>query len=699
MLNRKKKVFFSLALIVLVLIAITLSFITTEMKQYNTNKKLTTLDYDNTISFPSNGNLDLVGQYDENLGSPDEMFIDSNYLYVSCDYDGLTKFDISDPLHPVFLGATGFVGSFSIDFCIQEDIAFLLYQNYLKILNISDVSNPDELVIINNLLLCNKVKIHGDFLVINDLIVGLKFYNISNPLNPELLNTLPKASINGYDFEIREYHLYLTTETRSSLFIYDISDIFNLTYLGSYVPPFYSQSEKLLVANSLAYIVTQQELLIFNITNSFSPTLITTYLLSEVGSNRKAILMENALYITNHLSLLVLDITNPFLPAITTIIDEIWHLNNLIIKDNFLFISMRYNFEIIVYNIIDENNPIEFTRYKFGGVSYDVCGNSNLVYIANGINGTQIIDVSNPQNPNLIGSYFDNDTTSLLEISGSILYVVSFDSFNFDYNCCLKIIDVSNPTKPTLLSEYQSDHPNAHYCDLEIYNEKIILALGEGGLEIIDISDNLHPTLIDSYSDMLINRIEVRNNYVYAAVAEFDVDFVIFDITNPSNIHLLSSLQLEIGQSSEELAIENNKAYLFCNDPSLSRIIKIIIIINVENPANPIVQSITQVDLEYIFGIDAMNDRLYLACDFGLVVLKKTSRNDLVYVDQSHDPVYTIDLFVHKGFVYVASGWGGLIIYTSFNPIAKLTEILILVSFITIPIIIAIIIIIVRKRK
>ena len=112
-----------------------------EMKLSIINNKPTTFDQNNAISFSSNGTLDLIGQYDENLGSPDEMFIDGNYLYVSCLHSELTKFDISDPLHPVFLGTTGFVGIVFRDFYIQGDIAYLLSQNHLKILNISNFSN------------------------------------------------------------------------------------------------------------------------------------------------------------------------------------------------------------------------------------------------------------------------------------------------------------------------------------------------------------------------------------------------------------------------------------------------------------------------------------------------------------------------------------------------------------------------------
>ncbi|NHJ39062.1 MAG: hypothetical protein FK731_03445 [Asgard group archaeon] len=695
MINKKKNIIYSLSLIVLLIFTFTLSFMPIEMKQTNTNKNLTTLDHDYTINFTDNGTLDLVGQYDENLGSPDDFFIQGDYLYVSNLLEELIKFDINDPLHPLFLGTTGFVGEPIIDFYIQEDIAYLLSRNWLKILNISNFSQPTEIANMDDLFFSNLVKVYDDLLIINDFIIGLRFYNISNPSTPVLLNSLINESIEIIDFELRENYLYLTAEPKSSLFIYNISDLFNITLIDSYDPSFDSQPVKLITTNSLAYVIAKQEFLIYNITYPSSISLITTYSFTHLDYNRIAILKENTLYITNKTSLLVFDVTNPFLPTITTIVDEIWAPSNLVIKDNFLFISIAYTSEIAVYYIIDVYNPERYTRYNFGGVSLNICGNKNLVYIANGINGTQIIDVSDSNNPILKGSYFDNNTAYLLEVSNSILYILSYDSFDFNYNCSLKIVDVSDPTKPKFISEYQSDNPNAYCCDLEIYDEKAILAIGAGGLEIIDISDNLNPILLGTYSDVVINRIEVKNGYVYAAIDEFEVDFAIFDITNPSNIQLISSLQLEIGQRSNELAIENDIVYLLCEN-GIDKSIKII---NVENLETPIIKSSTQLNLEFIFSLEVMNDYLYLACILGLVVLKKTSFNELIYVDCSKEPFASNDLFVNKGFVYMASAWDGLTIYISFNPVNKLTEILLLVFFISIPIIIFVIITIVRKRK
>jgi len=683
---------------IIVLIVGTLSSFGSSYKMSvgNSDRFSVKAEYENTISEPSGKNLELLGQYDENLGMPYAMYNEGDFLYVTGPSLGLVKMDISDATRPNILGIHRNESEFyGYEFCVQDDIAYFADIYDLRVEDITDINNVVELARISDFdSICTNVKAYGNLLIVNDYGGFIRFYNITDPANLVLINSLNLTHLDfspvDYDYFDDTLYIVGNQEDNSSLVIYDITDISSPVYVGNYTTPYESRGTKVKVDGSIAYIMTFCDFEIVNISTPTAPSLIfnQTLVQNNYYYLRDMIHVDDTIYILNATTLITFDVSNSSEISLVDIDDVHPILQDFVLKDDYLYITNYYYNELIIYDTITKTNPQENSVFYFGGYSNDVCVNNEIAYVANQENGTHILDVSDPTNPQLIGSYGDGDSIDFVEVSGTILYAASL-------GVCLKLIDVSNPNNPILLSEYRSEDRRANYYGLEVSKDKVFLGQGFAGLEIIDVTDSSNPTLLGAYTDHYIYDIELMDNFVLADASGGVEDLVILNTRDPTNIHMVSYLEFE-DEYVSEIAVEGSRAYLTCFDFSLGDSIKVV---NIANPNNPKIIGSTRIDFGNILNIEVSGDYLYLASlHDGLVVLKNTF-DRISYVGQSTDPdISGISIAIEKGYVYMASGWEGLTIFKAFSSM-KITIIIISSAFTAVLIISVIIFLILRKKR
>ena len=125
------------------------------------------------------------------------------------------------------------------------------------------------------------------------------------------------------------------------------------------------------------------------------------------------------------------------------------------------------NVELVgrIYNQWDEAN--------------DVVVVDDLAYVATGLSGLQIVDVSDPEYPITTGIWDDCISVSNVEVSGEYAQVV-------DDSDTLCVINISNPQDPYLVSRYGTQD---HIYDLSISDNFAYAVIRNSGLHIIDIRD------------------------------------------------------------------------------------------------------------------------------------------------------------------------------------------------------------------
>ena len=148
----------------------------------------------------------------------------------------------------------------------------------------------------------------------------------------------------------------------------------------------------------------------------------------------------------------------------------------------------------------DPENPIFLTEYNTHGYVHDIYVTNSVGYLNAGNNGLHIVDFSDTNNPQTLGSlteypYQGYNHSGWLTEDGNT-YVFADENHGYQ----MKICDVSNPNDidvvTTILSDVD-DQSMAH--NLIIKDDLLYVSHYHDGLWIWDISDPSNPTYVASY--------------------------------------------------------------------------------------------------------------------------------------------------------------------------------------------------------
>ncbi|MDP8238093.1 MAG: T9SS type A sorting domain-containing protein [Candidatus Hatepunaea meridiana] len=258
--------------------------------------------------------------------------------------------------------------------------------------------------------------------------------------------------------------------------------------------------------------------------------------------------------------------------------------------------------------------------------SYDVIVRDDFAYIAAGVSGLQIVDISDQHQMKLKGSFNQNP--------GYVQNILLKDDIAFllsDRD--LIAVDISNPANPYQLSRIDINvtigeivYGNALIGDLAISGDYLYVGTAENGVKIIDISDNSDLKEVGVFEEGpfadLITSILVDDIYLYVAKYRND----------PFN---------GIGRIS---------------------------VYAIANPTNPVLigQQSSQLEMDYIQRLVIEGDYLYVITDYHLDILDISSPGNIITVGEMSLQNAT-DLIIDGDFAYITV-WDGIRIVDISNP-------------------------------
>lgn len=182
------------------------------------------------------------------------------------------------------------------------------------------------------------------------------------------------------------------------------------------------------------------------------------------------------------------------------------------------------------------------------GPPYAFIVEDNIVYTASG-GILQILDISNPSEPQLLGQISTSGIISDVAKEGNYVYLAEEDSG-------LKILDVSNLINPVQVGELLLPGP---VKKLIARNQILYVAEGEyyssgqwigGGLRTINISDPINPQMLAFFdSDDSPNYMSLVGNYIYMDVYFYYPETYIISVLNPSNPFPVGSFPHRFGNA------------------------------------------------------------------------------------------------------------------------------------------------------
>lgn len=247
----------------------------------------------------------------------------------------------------------------------------------------------------------------------------------------------------------------------------------------------------------------------------------------------------------------------------------------------------------------------EIGFYPINGVMA-ISAIDNYMILSNG----DIVDISDPANPNLISQYsYNGDGTSII-IDNNYAY------FGTGMTNDLFIADISNITFPIHKSSIDFTIGNGVF-GMDISENTLFVALGTDGIVCsIDITDNNNPIVLDTLimSGGQCRDVVTQNDYAFAA---HDGGLKVLDISNPSDMQFITS----IGSGYNSLDLNNNFVFMGKSSGGVD-------VYDISEPTNPAPAFAIVNSFGRVWDIKYQENLLYLATNsYGLFIYKIEDNN------------------------------------------------------------------------
>jgi hypothetical protein len=299
-----------------------------------------------------------------------------------------------------------------------------------------------------------------------------------------------------------------------------------------------------------------------------------------------------------------------------------------------------------IYSNIFENSVLDSNTTFIGEWTAGDCKN---VYLANDIayiskndpywyisnkfksaNYMEIVDISDPINPNELGAIATQSRINDIVISGNYAYVV-VDSTG------MCIIDVSDPTNPYEIGNYEKPD-NA--LRVEVEGDYAYVAYGTAGLRVINISDPANP-IETGYLETggSADDVAISGNYAYVIFnGLFGRGFRTIDVSDPTNP--IETGYIDLG--GNKVVVRGDYAYVASNYVTK---------IDISDPVNP-TEIIDRNTYWQVSNLTISDEYIYVANDYSGLLILDTLLNTIKRFGQN---TYVSDVAVNENYAYIAS--------------------------------------------
>jgi hypothetical protein len=236
-----------------------------------------------------------------------------------------------------------------------------------------------------------------------------------------------------------------------------------------------------------------------------------------------------------------------------------------------------------------------------GSQAYATFVSGRYAYVAANASGLKILDISDPNNPAVIGTYSGISSAHSVVVSGKYAYVG-------DSSSGLVILDVSKPSAPSLVSSIAAGNALA----LAVSGRYVIFPDSDSAtVNIIDTANPGAPSVIGSFTTGgSPSSIAVSGKYVYVGDTT-DGTIYITDISNPATPKAVTT----IPGYSTPLGLYTSGRYLYMTDT-----LDGLHIIDVSNPNSPSQVSVFNSGSGY-YNVQVAGDYAYVTNPSGSIVV------------------------------------------------------------------------------
>ncbi len=430
-------------------------------------------------------------------GNVKNVSVSGNYAYLAHDYSGLYIVDISNPTKPKEISSYDRSSSYYNDVAVIGGYAYVALSDIglsgntrfggLKIVDISDPSNPTIFGLFPTSVNFDNVAINGDYAYIADG-YGLRIFNFTNPA---------KVIQTGF-YNMRG-------------------------------------ADKVVVAGNFAYVLAYN-FYIFDISDPSKPTLVSSFkhndLANDLYINGTFAYVVYSIVSEANTGLKILDISDPTNP-VQTGFSTTYDLDNIDGKGDYVYTLNSATAWLHIIDVSNPSNPVVKSKLDMKGQTNDITVVGDYAYVANRLDGLRIINISDPSNPIEVGFYDTDNLAFGVSVSGGLAYVA-------DGSCGLLVIDITKPSDPTKIGflDIDGDWHNFYANDVLSDENHAYIAYGgygfcivgkdqQVGIEDISLSDIRNFNLEQNFP----NPFHTITTINYSLQTKGKVKLSVFDIT------------------------------------------------------------------------------------------------------------------------------------------------------------------------
>ncbi|HLT47596.1 MAG TPA: T9SS type A sorting domain-containing protein [Rubricoccaceae bacterium] len=417
------------------------------------------------------------------------------------------------------------------DMVVQGGLAYVpLRKNEgLLILDVSDPADLQEVGVLpgHDLL---SVAVAGGYAYVGLGFSGVAVYDVSDPANPSVVTTFDTpGSANGTWVEGSTLYVADGNATNDPEFhIYDVSTPASPTLLGSFETGAFVTY--VAVEGDVAYLAGNFGLRTVDVSDPSAPVGLGAF--SAGGDTTYEIDLQGDLaYISGLAGLFVVDVSDPSVPTQHAAYPiEGQGLSTAAIPGAPLaFLGDRYEgLRLIDFTV--PSAPVQTAFYENGGFAHKLFFDGDYLYVTDLGGRLRIVDVSDVGGAGAfeVGRLDVPSNTQEVLVRDGLAYVTDADFGGTG----LTIVDVSDPANPTVVGSYGS--PNQVF-GLDLVGTTLFLANGFSGLQTLDVSNPAVPVPLDSFP-MGSNTIDVMVEGDVAYVVNFGGGMYALDVSDPADL-------------------------------------------------------------------------------------------------------------------------------------------------------------------
>ena len=509
-------------------------------------------------------NMSLLGNFGKGEGESKGVFAAGSLVYYGLGSKvQIASFSVPDS--PVK------VGSVSLTDVVEDLVRTSIGGNQyivasggskMWIINVQNPTTPSLVasVDVTSGTTCEGIATSGTYAYVAAGSAGFKVYNIATPASPTLVTSIDSLAY-CESVVISGQYAYIAAGTRSH--IVDISNPEAPAYVGI-IFGYGGYHQYINVRSGYAYVCDYDAgMAVVNVTDPVHPVNVMNV---PSGYRTARIIFDgNYAYVAvGDSGMHIYNVVNPAAPEYVTKVKTTGRAASLYYgaisiggnPTGHIFVANRNPAPgISAINVSTPTAPVTSSFLAAfaapTGIAYSPYYSNGKVYIAYGLAGLRIIDVSSMASPTLLSTLPLTGEARGVAVRGTIAYVVARDSG-------VHVIDVSNGSSPVKVKTIKTSRSRG----IALNGNYAYVATRDSGLVVLNITDPANPIWTANIKGIDVENVASAGNVVGISLWS---SLRFFDITSPENPVVKGSTP-DFISGNEGFAIAGNYAYAPDND-------------------------------------------------------------------------------------------------------------------------------------